>query len=146
MKNLIVRQICRIIVPFTQIYGFYIIFHGHLSPGGGFAGGAVVASSFILYSLAHNLEEGAQRLSGRTSAMRERGGALWYLLIGLLGICLGGNFLANKAAGFNIGIPGRLFSSGIIFLLSLGIGAKVASTMVTLFISLSGGDHTGGNH
>ncbi len=146
MEDVIVRSICRIVVPFIQIYGFYVIFHGHLSPGGGFAGGAIVASSMILFGLSFNLEEGSRKLGHDVSSVLESGGAIWYLLVGIFGIVLGANFLANKAAGFYLGTPGTLFSSGMIFLLALGLGAKVASTMITLFYSLSGGENSGGDH
>jgi multicomponent Na+:H+ antiporter subunit B len=145
MEDIVVRSISRLIVPFIQLYGLYVIFHGHLSPGGGFAGGAIVASSMILYGISFNLEAGSRKLSHDVSSLLESGGALWYLLVGLIGILLGSNFLANKIAGVNLGTPGQLLSSGIIFLLALGIGAKVASTMITLFYSLSGGESSDGN-
>jgi len=146
MEDLVVRSVSRLIVPFIQLYGLYVIFHGHLSPGGGFAGGAIVASSMILYGLSFNLEAGSRKLSHDASSLLESGGALWYLAVGMAGIALGSNFLANKIAGIDVGTPGQLFSSGIIFLLAVGIGAKVASTMITLFYSLSGGDAGSGNN
>jgi len=146
MEDIVVRSIARLLVPFIQLYGFYVIFHGHLSPGGGFAGGAIVASSMILYGLSFNLEAGSRKLSHDVSTVLESGGALWFLFIGLAGLLVGAPFLTNKAAGFYLGVPGRLFSSGMIFLLSIGIGVKVASTMITLFYSLSGGEDTSGNH
>ncbi len=146
MEDIVVRSIARLLVPFIQLYGFYVIFHGHLSPGGGFAGGAIVASSMILYGLSFNLEAGSRKLSHEVSTVLESGGALWFLFIGLAGLLVGAPFLTNQAAGFYLGVPGRLFSSGMIFLLSIGIGVKVASTMITLFYSLSGGEDSGGNH
>jgi len=145
MEDIVVRSVARLLVPFIQLYGLYVIFHGHLSPGGGFSGGAIVASSMILYGLSFNLESGTRKLSHDFSSLLESGGALWFLLIGLIGILAGSNFLANRVAGVPLGTPGQLFSSGIIFLLALGIGAKVASTMITLFYSL-GGEIGGGNH
>ncbi|MEW5920077.1 MAG: MnhB domain-containing protein [Bacillota bacterium] len=137
MDDLVTRSVCRLMVPFVQLYGAYLIFYGHLSPGGGFAGGAVVASSIILYALSFGRETAVLRVAPGISHLLESSGGLWYLLVGLCGIMLGGNFLANKAAGFYLGIPGQLFSSGIIFLLALGIGMKVSSTMVTLYYNLS---------
>ena len=146
MNDVVVRSVARIIVPFIQLYGLYVIFHGHLSPGGGFAGGAIVGASMILYSLAFNLEACYRKFSHNTSSLLESGGALWYLLIGLLGILAGGVYLTNRAAGFYLGVPGQLFSSGMIFLLSMGIGTKVASTIITLFNSLCEGSGSDGDH
>lgn len=146
MEDVVIRSISRLIVPFIQLYGLYVIFYGHLSPGGGFAGGAVVASSMIFYGLSFNLETGSRKLSQRVSSFLESGGALWFLMFGLLGILLGSNFLANQAAGFSPGLPGQFVSGGIIAFLSIGIGAKVASTMITLFFSLSMGENSGGDN
>jgi len=137
MDDLVTRSICRLMIPFVQLYGIYLAFYGHLSPGGGFAGGAVVASSFILYALAFGHKTANQRISHTLAHTLESGGGLWYILIGLLGLLGGGSFLANKAGGFYLGIPGQLFSSGMILLLALGIALKVAATMVTLFFNLS---------
>jgi len=146
MEDVVVRSISRIIVPFIQLYGIYVILYGHISPGGGFAGGAIVAASMIFYGLSFNLEAGSRKLTHDVSSWMESGGALWYVFLGLLGIVMGGNFITNQAAGFYTGVPGQLVSSGIIMLISLGIGAKVASTMITIFYSLSAGEESSGDH
>ncbi|PKM83554.1 MAG: sodium:proton antiporter [Firmicutes bacterium HGW-Firmicutes-13] len=140
MEDLIVRMITRIVVPFIQVYGFYIILHGHLTPGGSFSGGAILGSSMILFALAFNLERGTKKLSHEASAVLECGGAAWYAIVGFIGIYMGANFLGNKIAGFNLGIPGNVYSSGIIMLITFGLGIKVASTVITLFYNLVEGD------
>jgi multicomponent Na+:H+ antiporter subunit B len=140
LEDLIVRYISRILVPFVQLYGLYVILHGHLSPGGGFSGGAIVASSMILYALSFNLAEGTKKLSHDTSSLLESGGALIFAGMGILAILMGTNFLGNKAAGFPLGTPGNLFSGGIIMVITAGVGIKVASTMITLFYSLIEGE------
>lgn len=137
MDDLVTHSVCRFMIPFVQLYGVYLIFYGHLSPGGGFAGGAVVAASIILYALSFGRETASRRITPGISHLLESGGGIWYIMVGMFGILLGGNFLANKAAGFYLGIPGQFFSSGMIVLLSFGIGIKVASTMVTLYYNLS---------
>lgn len=146
MEDLIVRYVSRIIVPFVQIYGLYVVFHGHLSPGGGFSGGAIIGASMILYALSFNLAEGSKRVSHDLALILESSGGLIYAGVGLLGILLGSNFLANKIAGFPLGTPGNLFSSGTIMIITLGVGIKVASTMITLFYSLIEREHTGDDH
>lgn len=137
MDDLVTHSVCRVMVPFVQLYGAYLIFYGHLSPGGGFAGGAVVASSMILYALSFGRETASRRIAPGISHLMESGGGLWFVLVGLISILLGGNFLANKGGGFYLGVPGQLFSGGIIMFLSFGVGIKVASTMVTLYYNLS---------
>ncbi len=53
------RTAARIIFPLGLILGFSIALHGHLSPGGGFAGGAIIASAFALLFL--TMSEGVKR-------------------------------------------------------------------------------------
>ncbi|WP_034327798.1 MnhB domain-containing protein [Alkaliphilus transvaalensis] len=133
MDDLIVKTITRLIVPFIQLYGIFIILHGHISPGGGFSGGAILGSSIILFTLSYGLERASKKVPHKISAILESAGILWYIFIGLIGIALGGTFLANQDSGFFMGEAGRILSAGMIPLLTVAIGIKVASTMVTLF-------------
>lgn len=133
MDDLIVKTITRIIVPFIQLYGIFVIMHGHISPGGGFSGGAILGASLILYTLAYGYEHASKKVSHRVSAIMESGAILWFIAMGLVGIIVGGNFLENKSAGFYMGDLSVLFNAGFIPLITLGIGIKVASTMITLF-------------
>ena len=56
MPDLIIREITALLLPFIQMYGIYVIMHGHLSPGGGFAGGMIVGVSLVLYILVFGLD------------------------------------------------------------------------------------------
>ncbi|HHV57747.1 MAG TPA: sodium:proton antiporter [Firmicutes bacterium] len=133
MDDLVLKTVARLLIPFIQLYGLYVILHGHLSPGGGFAGGVIVAAGFVLYALAFGRSALAAVFPERLSTWLESGGILWYVGLGLVGVFAGGAFLANARAGFPLGPAGRLFSSGLVFLLNLGIGIKVAATIATLF-------------
>ncbi|KAB3534154.1 sodium:proton antiporter [Alkaliphilus pronyensis] len=133
MDNLIVKTITRLIVPFIQIYGIFIILHGHISPGGGFSGGAVLGASMILYTLSYGLTAANKKLPHKVTGVFESGGIIWYVLLGLVGIFLGGSFLSNKEVGFFMGKAGDVISGGFIPLITAAIGLKVASTMITLF-------------
>lgn len=138
MEDQIVRIICRIIVPFIQVYGLFIIIFGHLSPGGGFAGGAIAAASMVLFALSFNLEAGSKKISEENASLLESGGALVFVLAGVVALVLGANYLTNLEAGFPMGTPGRLFSAGVIPVITLGLGLKVTSSIVTLFYHLIG--------
>lgn len=94
----------------------------------------------MLVALAYNLEVGVKQISHKTASFLESGGALGYALTGVVAIAMGGNYLANKAAGFPMGQPGELFSSGAILLITAFVGVKVASTIVTLFYNIIEGD------
>lgn len=140
MEDRIVRIICRLVLPFIQIYGIYIIIYGHLSPGGGFAGGAIIGASMVLFALSFNIGAGSKKIPEKVSSFMESGGALLFALVGVLSIIMGGNYLANHQAGFGLGSFGALLSGGIIPLLSVAIGIKITSTIVTLFYDLIGGE------
>jgi multicomponent Na+:H+ antiporter subunit B len=133
MDDQIVRVISRIIIPFIQVYGVFVVMHGHLSPGGGFPGGAILGASIILYTLAFGAEAGAKMIPHRTSKWLESGAILLYIAIGLVGIGVGRTFLTNRAAGFPMGELGNVISAGFIPFITIAIGIKVASTMITLF-------------
>lgn len=133
MDDLIVRTVSRIIIPFIQLYGIFVILHGHLSPGGGFPGGAILGASLILYTLAFGSNQGHKKMPHYLTKRVESGAVLWYLFLGMVGIWSGHLFLTNRAAGFFMGEPGQVISGGFIPLITIALGLKVASTMITLF-------------
>lgn len=140
MEDRIVKSITRMVIPFIQLYGIFVILHGHITPGGGFSGGALIGTSLILYTLVFGLPKAKIKFSHRMSQIAESGGIIIYVGIGLIGLFLSGQFLTNIQAGFPLGEPGELLSSGMIPLLMIAIGIKVASTMVSLFHLLIEGD------
>ncbi|MGI6037904.1 MAG: MnhB domain-containing protein [Limnochordia bacterium] len=136
MRDFILKRITAIILVFVFMYGFYIILHGHISPGGSFAGGIIVGLSFIALSTIYGIDEGKAKLPEKVLVWIESYGTLWYILMGMVGLLRGAPFLANKLAGIDLGVPGTLSSGGLIGLIGLGVGIRVASTMVTLFYTL----------
>jgi len=122
-----------------------VILHGHISPGGGFSGGAIFGASLVLVALSFNLEVGAKQISHDTASVLESGGALGFVITGLVAIALGANFLANQSAGFPLGEAGELFSAGAIFIITAFLGVKVASTIVTLFYNIIEGEDKSGD-
>jgi len=146
MTDKIVKSITRLIIPFIQVYGVFIILHGHVSPGGGFSGGALFGTSLILFTLVFGMAPAKKKFSHRASEIAESGGIMLFMAIGIIGMILTGKFLTNIEAGFPLGEPGMLLSAGIIPLLMIGIGIKVASTMISLFHLLVEGDETDENH
>ena len=139
MRDFIFKRIAAIIVPFMCIYGFYVILHGSSSAGGSFAGGIILGLAFIVFSTVFGLERGKKKLPEKVLVWVESYGTLWYGLIGMVGIFKGVPFLANKLAGVNPGTPGSLTSGGLISLLGLGVGLRVASTIITLFFTMKEG-------
>ncbi len=131
----IVRVVARVVEGFIFLYGCYIVLYGHLSPGGGFAGGAVIAAGLILSRIAFGTNESQERSTSISSSLFESSGGLLFILIGILGISVGGYFLLNLFPGF--GKPGNLLSAGSIPLVNIAIAIKVASALLSIFIVLA---------
>jgi len=133
MNDIIIKNITRIVIPFAQLYGMFIILNGHISPGGGFAGGAVIGTTLILYTLVFGREKGKKKFSHKASEIAESGGIMLFVGVGIIGMIFAGSFLANLEAGFPTGQLGDILSGGFIPILMIGIGIKVTSTMISLF-------------
>ena len=134
--TIIVYQTIIFIVPFLAVLGAYLIFFGHLSPGGGFVGGVVLAIIPTLLTITYGIEFSEYRLKPANKSLIEDMGAIGFILLGLLGIFTGSNFLANGQANFGLGNPGKLISAGLIPYLNLMIGIKVGAGLAKIFNSL----------
>lgn len=122
--TLIVKTVARISVWLIILYGIYIILHGHLTPGGGFAGGVVLALAFLNYLLAYGREKTEEWININFLHDLESASAIIFLIIGIVGVALTGSFLGNW---LNSGELFRLFSSGTIPILNIVIGLKVCA-------------------
>jgi len=132
--TIIVKNITRLIAGFIFLYGVYIVFHGHLTPGGGFAGGVVIAGSFILLILAFGSQEITEKVSYSFSSLFESLGGIFFLIIALLGAIAGFYFFWNLLPK---GTPLRLISSGIILPANIAIGIKVGAGLFAIFLALA---------
>jgi len=130
--TLIVKTVTRLTVGLILIFGIYIILHGHISPGGGFAGGVIVALSFVHMMLAFGSDITATKISRNLASNLESVGALMFLAVALLGF-LGGSFFSNILAK---GKPFALFSAGTIILSNISIGIKVGVGLFAIFLAL----------
>ena len=131
--TIIVKTITDFVVGFIVLFGAYIVLYGHITPGGGFAGGVIVACGFILIMLSHGRDVAYARLGEKTASILDSAGALAFLTIAWLGVS-GGYFFLNV---FAKGTPFRLLSSGTILANNLAIGLKVASSLFLVFSALA---------
>lgn len=129
--TIIVKFAARLLSGLLMVYGIYIVFHGHLTPGGGFPGGVVVAGAFVLFLLAYGGKEGYNKIRHLLLSIFEGFGGLLFVGVALFGF-LGGMFFKNFLGK---GDPFTLFSSGIIPLCNIAIGIKVACGLFTMFIA-----------
>jgi multicomponent Na+:H+ antiporter subunit B len=111
------------------LYGIYVVAHGHLTPGGGFQGGVVLATGALLVYLSGEYVT-LRRVRPESLADRsEATGAAGYVIIGLFGLIAGGSFLYNALP---LGIAGTLLSAGTILPINLAVGLEVAAGFTLL--------------
>jgi len=132
--TLIVKRITKITVSLIFLFGVYIVLHGHLTPGGGFAGGVIIALSFIHLVLAFGKEVTLKRISQTTVSVVESLGGIMFWGVALLGLFFGGYFFLNVLPK---GRPFDLFSSGIIILCNIAIFLKVGAGLFAIFLGLA---------
>lgn len=138
--SLIVRTVTRLLFPFTLLLGIYILVHGHLTPGGGFQGGVIIAAAVVMLFLAYGGDTIRSKLNLLHIKLAESFGAILLCILGLMGVLFGLSFLENVLP---LGKLGELFSAGNLPLLNLGIGIKVAAGLTIIFYSITrilGGD------
>ena len=131
--TLIVKTITRLTVGLILLYGIYIVLHGHLTPGGGFAGGIIIALSFIHLMLAFGKDVAFKKVSRPVASLFESIGAVLFLSIAVMGF-VGGYFFLNFFV--NKGTPFSLFSAGIIPLCNIAISFKVGAGLFAIFVAL----------
>ena len=139
--SIVVRTICNIFAWFVAIFGAYVIIHGHLSPGGGFQGGAIVATFIALLLVAHGGKRFFEWVKMDIFAAFEGIGLIAFAGIGFLGLSITFlyNFLALKGGLFGSPVTigpnaGILNSSGTIALANMAVGLEVVGGLSTIII------------
>ena len=125
------EQASTLLLPLLIMVGFYIITHGHLTPGGGFQGGVIIAVALFLPTLAGR---GAALLNHRLIQQVEGGAGALFILLGVAALLQGESFLQPWLP---VGEIGALFSAGTLPLLYLAVGIKVGAELAALLTHLS---------
>jgi len=141
-EDVIIQTVCRILTPFIQLYGLYVIAHGHYSPGGGFQGGVILGASFILLCLAYDIREVKRRMTEQWNLLFCSIGVIIYSGIGALCLVLGGEYLDYSRLHKILFLdPIEARSMGI-FGIEVGVGITVMAVMISIFLNLaSEGEH-----
>lgn len=135
--TVIVKTVTRWVKAFIFLYGIYIIITGHITPGGGFPGGVILACSYILLTLAYGKEFVDTMLKPVTASRWDSTGALLFLVVALLGLGFGGIFFANILHARYPDLSLSLFSAGFIPISNIAIGIKVGFSIFSVFVILS---------
>lgn len=111
-----------LVLPILLTLGLYIIIHGHLSPGGGFQGGVLIAGAIAIIYIGYGFKGVNKGIAANTFKIAEDIGALGFMILAFIGLIGSGVFFGNV---LEKGTPGDLFSSGSIFLMNFAVGFKV---------------------
>lgn len=129
-KDIILRCIAYILVPCLFLFGVYILLNGHLSPGGGFSGGAILGAALILYAMAFGFEAIERFMNKKTIKVITCCSLGFYVLAKAYSFITGANSLHSI---IGTGTPGAIFSAGLILPLNISVGFVVACTMYSFF-------------
>jgi multisubunit Na+/H+ antiporter MnhB subunit len=142
MMSKVIRFMSGVLTPLIFVYGAYIIAHGHLTPGGGFQGGAIVGSGVMLLIVAYGAEAIHRKFKERHLVLMESAGSLLFIGLGFAGLfvtfffnfLLGTPFLGNippygpNGGDFNTG--------GFLALMNLAVGLKVTAGISVVLLTL----------
>jgi len=132
--TVIVKKTTQLIAGMIFLYGIYVIIHGHLTPGGGFAGGVVVAGSFILLILAFGSDFLKLVREESGSTIVESLATVMVILIATAGFFFGTHVFFNN--WLPKGTVGQLVSAGVLPFYNIFVGAEVAASIFIIFLSL----------
>jgi len=143
MLSKIVRTVANQLILFILIFGLYVIAHGHLTPGGGFQGGAVIVSGVVMLLVAFSSKELKKSLRERVLSIMESTGALIFSALGFAG--LGTVFFYNFLVGSPIfgripptgPNPGDFWTGGFIPLMNFAVGLKVIAGLSAVVLAIA---------
>ena len=135
IKNVIARCGADKILPIGIVYMFYIILHGHLSPGGGFQGGVLMVALIALVYMGHGYQVTMDAFSYHILHTSEGLASIFYVALGLLGVAAGAHFAQNA---LYLGKIGSLYSSGTILWMTVTVGVKVISGVGSIALLMLG--------
>ena len=126
----ILQKITFVLFPIIVIFGIYVILNGHLSPGGGFSGGAIVGAGLILYTNAFGFEKTQRFFTEKTYKWVSFCALTFYCLAKSYSFYTGAHHLES---GIPLGTAGDIISSGLILPLNICVGLVVACTMYAFY-------------
>ena len=144
----IVRTTADVFYPFCLVFGLYVVIHGHLTPGGGFQGGAVMATGAALLLVAHAYEDITGRIRKGAMKVLEALGLMMFIFAGFSGILFDRPFMGNWMAftgklfgtpvahGVN---PGDLNTAVLLPLLNIGVGIEVLGGLTIILLYMLSG-------
>lgn len=137
-NDVILQTVARVLVPPILLFGIYIILAGHLGPGGGFSGGAVIGAGLILYLNAFGFAKTERFFTAKTYRRMSFCALACYSLAKSYSFYTGANHIESVIP---LGTPGAILSSGLILVLNICVGVVVAGTMYTFYVMFRKGGY-----
>jgi multicomponent Na+:H+ antiporter subunit B len=134
MTSLILRAATRLLMPLLLLFAMFLLLRGHNEPGGGFVGGLVVASAFVLYTISAGVPACRQALLVDPSILLS-GGLFVALSSGLLALFAGRPYMT--AAWISVGVPPAAASLGTPLLFDAGVFLAVIGVVLTIVFALA---------
>jgi len=128
-RDLILRVVAKVFLPFLLMFALYVQFHGDFGPGGGFQAGVIIAAAVVFYALIYGLANARRVVPERLVEAMMAAGVLLYMGVGFAGLLLGGNFLdyfvldRDSVVGQHRGI----------FWIEAGVAITVSGVMLKIF-------------
>lgn len=141
-RDPILESACRVLFPPIQLFGFYVLTHGHYSPGGGFQAGVILGASFILLAIGFDLKGTLSRFSEALFRPLSALGVMLYVGTGMLCLLLGRNFLDYEGLRRILDLGAQEIRSQGILLVECGVTLTVGAVIFSIYANLS----SRGNH
>ena len=126
----ILQHAAKVLVPVVLLLGIYVVLNGHLSPGGGFSGGAIMGAALMIYVTAFGFEAIRRFFTYRTYQRVVLCALLTYAVSKCYSFYTGANGLHSVIP---LGTPGAILSSGLILVLNICVGFIVTCTMYAFY-------------
>ena len=134
--SLVVKTVTHWLKGFIFLFGAYIVLYGHVTPGGGFAGGVILACAFILIFLAEGQAPAEHTVSRGVASELDSVGVLIFLVVAVAGMRIAGIFFRNFITTAE-GSYFKLLSAGVIPVYNIAIGLKVCMSLFMVFTMVS---------
>jgi multicomponent Na+:H+ antiporter subunit B len=137
-QDLITQTICRLMVPFMQLFALYVIAHGHHSPGGGFQGGVILGASFILLGISYDLKTILARMREKSNLILANVGVLIYAGIGFISLILGANYLDYSILSAILPSTTPIEARSLAMLgVEIGVGIAVMAIVISIYTNIA---------
>jgi multicomponent Na+:H+ antiporter subunit B len=130
-SSIVAKTVLTALLPFVVLFAFYTILHSEILPGGGFQGGVLLGSSVIIFTVVF----GSTRVMKRTRFKFEGAAIFFFVLVGLVGMIFGANFLTLTIPGISTSYR-FLMAQSMLILLQVGFAISIATIFISIFFSM----------